>query len=51
MGILVKAVVKNGGEAIGGISKGLFEKEIALTDLTDSHVVPSIHLRNALLCG
>lgn len=49
MGTVAKTVLKNGGEVIGVIPKGLAEKEQAVKALTDLRVVDSMHERKALM--
>lgn len=45
MGILADAVLAEGGEVLGVIPKGLDEREVAHTGLTELVVVDSMHLR------
>ncbi len=49
MGEIAKAVLEKGGEVIGVIPKGLVEKEVAFTRLSDLRVVDSMHERKALM--
>ncbi|PMB09650.1 Rossman fold protein, TIGR00730 family [Fischerella thermalis CCMEE 5273] len=49
MGKLADSVIEKGGEVIGVIPESLVEKEIAHTDLSDLHVVKSMHERKALM--
>ena len=49
MGILAKAVLAGGGEAVGVIPKHLEDKGLALTSVTALHVVDSMHTRKALM--
>ena len=49
MGEIADAALKAGGEVIGVIPKGLVDKEVAFTDLSDLRVVPSMHERKALM--
>jgi len=49
MGKIAKTVMENGGEVIGVIPKGLAEKEVAYTELTDLRIVDSMHSRKALM--
>jgi uncharacterized protein (TIGR00730 family) len=49
MGTVADAVLAAGGEAIGVIPGGLFEDEVAHTELTELHVVTSLHERKALM--
>ncbi|OES43397.1 TIGR00730 family Rossman fold protein [Domibacillus iocasae] len=47
MGTVADAVLQNGGEAIGVIPTLLEEREIAHTQLTELHIVRSMHERKA----
>ena len=49
MGQVAETVLERGGEVIGVIPKGLVEKELAFTALTDLRVVDSMHDRKALM--
>jgi uncharacterized protein (TIGR00730 family) len=49
MGTIADAVLAGGGEAIGVIPRGLFEREIAHTGLTELRVVGSMHERKAMM--
>jgi uncharacterized protein (TIGR00730 family) len=49
MGEIADAVHKAGGEIIGVIPKGLFEKGVAFSELPDLRVVNSMHERKALM--
>ncbi|MEE9451461.1 MAG: TIGR00730 family Rossman fold protein, partial [Gammaproteobacteria bacterium] len=49
MGVLAKAVLNKGGQAIGVIPKILVEKELAYVGLTHLHIVDSMHERKALM--
>jgi len=49
MGVLADAVLDAGGEAIGVIPKALAVKEVAHANLTEQHVVQSMHERKALM--
>jgi len=49
MGSLADAVLDAGGEAIGVIPKALAVKEVAHANLTEQHVVQSMHERKALM--
>ena len=49
MGEIADAVLKAGGEVIGVIPRGLVDKEVAFTELSDLRVVPSMHERKALM--
>ncbi|GAB7023319.1 LOG family protein [Salidesulfovibrio brasiliensis] len=47
MGTLADATLAEGGEVIGVIPELLVQKEVAHTNLTRQHVVPSMHARKA----
>jgi uncharacterized protein (TIGR00730 family) len=49
MGALADAGLAAGGEVIGVIPQALLEKEVAHGDLTELHVVESMHVRKALM--
>ena len=49
MGVLADAVLTAGGEVIGVMPTALARKEIMREDLTELHVVPSMHERKALM--
>jgi len=49
MGKIAEAVLEKRGEVIGVIPKGLLDKEVAFTGLTDLRVVASMHERKALM--
>jgi len=49
MGAVADAVIEAGGEVIGVIPRGLVDKEVAFTELSDLRVVPSMHERKALM--
>jgi len=49
MGILARAVVKQGGNVIGVIPKAIAEMEVAFTDLQDLRIVEDMHSRKALM--
>ena len=51
MGEIADAVLEAGGEVIGVIPKGLADKRVAFTELTDLRVVPSMHERKALMAA
>lgn len=50
MGIIANAVMKNGGEVIGIIPEFLMVREVGHVDVTEFHVVKSMHERKALMC-
>lgn len=49
MGAISEAVLQQGGQVIGIIPKFLAEKELAQTDVTQLHIVDSMHERKALM--
>jgi uncharacterized protein (TIGR00730 family) len=49
MGALANAVLEAGGEAIGVIPRSLAVKEVAHANLTELHVVSSMHDRKAMM--
>jgi hypothetical protein len=49
MGQLARAALENNGEVIGVIPKGLHERNVAFTGLTDLRIVGSMHERKALM--
>jgi uncharacterized protein (TIGR00730 family) len=49
MGVIADAVLAAGGTAIGVIPRPLARKELLHTGLTELHVVPSMHVRKALM--
>lgn len=49
MGVLANAVLEHGGRVIGVIPDWLARHEIAHPDLTELHVVDSMHARKALM--
>ena len=49
MGIVADTVMQEGGEAIGVIPEFLAKKEIANNELTELHVVKSMHDRKAMM--
>ena len=49
MGALANAVLEAGGEAIGVIPRSLAIKEVAHANLTELHVVSSMHDRKAMM--
>jgi len=49
MGVLASAVMKSGGQVIGIIPEGLFDKEVADQSITELRVVASMHERKALM--
>jgi uncharacterized protein (TIGR00730 family) len=51
MGAVADAVLRRGGEVIGVIPQQLFAYEIAHTDLSELHVVASMHERKARIAS
>lgn len=49
MGVIANAVLEAGGEAIGVIPKSLAVKEVAHNNLTEQHIVASMHERKAMM--
>lgn len=49
MGVLADAMLEGGGEVIGVIPKALAVKEVAHENLTEQHVVASMHERKAMM--
>ena len=51
MGILADAVLANGGKAIGVIPRALWDREVGHRDLTELHVVETMHERKAMMAS
>lgn len=49
MGIVADTVLKEGGKVVGVIPKMLQEREISNLDLTELHIVDSMHTRKAMM--
>ncbi len=49
MGAVADAALVAGGEVVGVIPQGLADREIAHTDLSELHVVASMHERKAMM--
>lgn len=49
MGIVVDSALKAGGKVIGVIPQGLVDRELAHPDLTELHIVTSMHERKTLM--
>ncbi len=49
MGVIADAVLEKGGKVVGVIPESLCAKELAHQDLTELHVVSSMHERKALM--
>jgi uncharacterized protein (TIGR00730 family) len=51
MGILADAVLANGGKVTGVIPRALWDREVGHRNLTELHVVESMHERKALMAS
>lgn len=49
MGVLANAVLEEGGEVVGVIPEALVARELAHANLTQLHIVGSMHERKALM--
>ena len=49
MGFIADEVMRNGGEVIGIIPDSLFRKEVGKREITELHVVGSMHERKAMM--
>jgi uncharacterized protein (TIGR00730 family) len=49
MGVLAGASLEEGGEVIGVIPEALMAREIAMLEITELHVVPTMHHRKAMM--
>lgn len=49
MGVIARTVMQHQGAVTGVIPSGLFAQEMAKTEITDLHVVSSMHERKALM--
>lgn len=49
MGITAKAVMENGGRVLGYIPEHLHDLEVGYTDITELHVVDTMHTRKRLM--
>lgn len=49
MGAIAEAVLQNGGDVIGVIPEALDRREIIHRNLTELHIVPTMHHRKALM--
>ena len=49
MGILAQAVLTNGGQVTGVITRHLYEMEVAFQGLTDMKIVDTMHERKAMM--
>ncbi len=50
MGIIANSVMQHGGEVIGIIPEFLMVREVGHVEVTEFHVVKSMHERKALMC-
>lgn len=50
MGIVATEVMNQGGKVMGVIPQFLMEKEVGKIDVTELHIVKSMHERKALMC-
>ncbi len=51
MGILADAVLANGGKVIGVIPRALWDREVGHRNLTELHVVETMHERKAMMAS
>ena len=51
MGILADAVLANGGKVIGVIPRALWDREVGHRNLTELHVVETMHERKTLMAS
>ena len=51
MGILADAVLANGGKVVGVIPRALWDREVGHRNLTELHVVETMHERKALMAS
>jgi uncharacterized protein (TIGR00730 family) len=49
MGEIANSVIRGGGDVTGVVPKGLVDREVAYTELSDLRVVSSMHERKALM--
>ena len=49
MGVVANAVLRNGGSVIGVIPRFLFEREVGHLELTEQHIVETMHERKLLM--
>ncbi len=51
MGVVADAAMRAGGDVVGVIPEGLFDREIAHSDVTELHVVANMHERKAKMAA
>jgi uncharacterized protein (TIGR00730 family) len=51
MGIVADAVLANGGKAIGVIPRALWDREVGHRNLTEIHIVETMHERKAMMAS
>jgi uncharacterized protein (TIGR00730 family) len=51
MGILADAVLANGGKVVGVIPRALWDREVGHRNLTELHVVETMHERKAMMAS
>jgi uncharacterized protein (TIGR00730 family) len=51
MGTIADAILLNGGEAIGVIPQSLVDREVAHKNLTELHIVQTMHERKAMMAA
>jgi len=51
MGLVADSVLTHGGEVVGIMPKGLVEREIQHTGLTELHIVDTMHERKAMMAA
>ena len=51
MGILADAVLANGGKVIGVIPRSLWDREVGHRNLTELHIVETMHERKAMMAS
>ena len=51
MGVVADAVLANGGKAIGVIPRALWDREIGHRNLSELHIVESMHERKAMMAS
>lgn len=51
MGVVADAVLENGGRVVGVIPRGLWEREVGHRELSELHVVETMHERKAMMAA
>jgi uncharacterized protein (TIGR00730 family) len=51
MGVVADAVLANGGQAIGVIPRALWDREVGHRNLTEMHIVRTMHERKAMMAS